>query len=70
MQPIQIKNELRSIADRIPDSASYMDAMYELYVRMKISKGKQAADEGHITPHTEVKHRFLKQRSKISHISE
>ena len=55
-----IKSELRDIADRIPDSASYNDAMYQLYVRMKIAKGKQAADEGRVVPHDEVKRRFAK----------
>jgi predicted transcriptional regulator len=34
--------------------------MYELYVRMKIAKGKQAADEGRVIPHTSVKRRFKK----------
>ena len=57
---VTIKSELRDIADRIPDSASYNDAMYQLYVRMKIAKGKQAAEEGRVIPHDEVKRRFAK----------
>jgi len=60
MSATTIKSELRDIADRIPDSASYADAMYQLYVRMKIAKGKQAADEGRVVPHDEVKRRFAK----------
>jgi predicted transcriptional regulator len=60
MSVATIKSELRDIADHIPDSASYNDAMYQLYVRMKIAKGKQAADEGRVVPHDEVKHRFSK----------
>ena len=60
MSVTTIKSELRDIADRIPDSASYNDAMYQLYVRMKIAKGKQAADEGRVVPHEEVKRRFIK----------
>lgn len=60
MSTVTIKSELRDIADRIPDSASYNDAMYQLYVRMKIAKGKQAADEGRIISHDEVKRRFAK----------
>lgn len=60
MSTTTIKSELRDIADRIPDSASYNDAMYQLYVRMKIAKGKQAADEGRVVPHDEVKRRFAK----------
>ena len=60
MSVTTIKSELRDIADRIPDSASYNDAMYQLYVRMKIAKGKQAADEGRVVPHEEVKRRVIK----------
>lgn len=60
MSVMTIKSELRDIADRIPDSASYNDAMYQLYVRMKIARGKQAADEGRVVPHEEVKRRFAR----------
>lgn len=60
MNAVTMKTELRDIADRIPDSASYGDAMYELYVRMKIAKGKKAADEDRVVPHDEVKRRFVK----------
>jgi len=60
MSVATIKSELRDIADRIPDSASYGDAMYELYVHMKIAKGKQAAEDGRVVPHDEVKRRFAK----------
>lgn len=60
MNSTTIKSELIDIAKHIPDSASYSDAMYELYVRMKIARGKKAADEGRIIPHAEVKRRFAK----------
>ena len=60
MSAVTMKSELRDIADRIPDSASYNDAMYQLYVRMKIATGKRAADEGQVIPHDEVKRRFVK----------
>jgi 23S rRNA maturation mini-RNase III len=54
-----IKTELRDIADHIPESASYGDAMYELYVRMKIAKGRQAAEEKRTISHEDVKRKFL-----------
>ena len=60
MSTATIKSELRDIADHIPESASYSDAMYELYVRMKISKGKQAAQDGRTVSHDDVKRKFLK----------
>jgi len=55
-----IKSELIEISNRIPDSASYSDAMYEQYVRMKIARGRKAADEGRVVPHADVKRRFAK----------
>ena len=60
MSVATIKTELRDIADHIPESASYGDVMYELYVRMKITKGRQAAEEGRIVSHDDVKLKFLK----------
>lgn len=53
-----VKSDLREIADRIPETASYADAMYELYVRMKIARAREAAEQGHVIPHEEVKRRF------------
>ena len=55
-----VKADLRNIATHLPQSASYADAMYELYVRMKITLGKQAADDGRVVSHAEVKRRFAK----------
>jgi predicted transcriptional regulator len=55
-----IKSDLKSIAEHISPNASYADAMYELYVRMKIVQGKQAANEGRVVSHDEVKKRFFK----------
>ncbi len=60
METVDIKSDLKEIADHLSPSASYTDAMYELYVRMKISQGIQAANEGRVVPHDEVKRRFLK----------
>ena len=53
-----VKSELRDIAKRMPPSATYTDAMYELYVRMKIAKGRRAADEGRVVSHASVRRRL------------
>ena len=60
MGTTNVKSDLRTIAERLPDSASYVDAMYELYVRMKIARGMAAAEEGRVISHDEVKRRFSK----------
>ena len=56
----KLKSDLKYIAEPIPADASYTDAMYELYVRMKIFKGKQAIKEGRMLSHADVKNRLLK----------
>ncbi len=60
MASANIKGDLKEIAEHLPATASYADAMYELYVRMKIAHAKRAADEGRVIPHEEVKRRFVK----------
>ncbi len=60
MTTATLKSELHEIADHLPGTASYDDAMYELYVHMKVAKGRQAAEEGRVIPHDEVKRRFVK----------
>lgn len=54
-----VKEEVRDLAERLPEEATWDDVMYELYVRQKIAAGIKAADEGRVVPHEEVKRRFL-----------
>lgn len=56
------KDQAREIIDRLPDTATLNDIMYELYVRQKIERGKQASEEGRVVPHTEVKGRYAGKR--------
>jgi predicted transcriptional regulator len=58
MKTEDIKSELKSIADHLPRDASYADAIYEIYVRMKIREGKKSAAEGRLVPHEEIKRKF------------
>jgi hypothetical protein len=58
MKTEDIKSELKTIADRLPPEASYADAMYEIYVRMKVADGRKAADEGRVVSHDEIKRKF------------
>lgn len=44
----------------LPEKANWDDIMYEVYVRKKIAQGIQAADEGRLISHQDVKNRFLK----------
>jgi predicted transcriptional regulator len=53
------KQEAREAIERLPDSATWDELMYELYVRQKIAAGIKAADEGRVVPHEEVKKKFF-----------
>ena len=53
-----LREEAARLLDRLPDNATWDDLMYEIYVRRKIDEGLQAADEGRVIPHEEVKKRF------------
>jgi predicted transcriptional regulator len=54
-----VKEDARQLVESLPDHATWDDLMYEMYVRQKIALGIQAADEGRVVPHEEVKKRFL-----------
>jgi len=60
MSSTTVRSDLHEIADKLSESASYTDAMYQLFVRMKVSAGKQAVAEKRVVPHEEVKARFAK----------
>jgi predicted transcriptional regulator len=53
------KEDARQLIESLPDHATWDDLMYEFYVRQKIDAGIQAADEGRVVPHEEVKKKFL-----------
>ena len=57
---MKVKEDLKYLAIHLPMKATYSDAMYELYVRMKVAEGKQDADLGKTLPHAQVKRRLLK----------
>jgi hypothetical protein len=61
MKTSSIKSDLLGIARKISPQATYSDVMYELYVRMKIAAGAQAAKKGCVIPHQKVKKKFVKQ---------
>lgn len=55
----KVKTDLKNIANQLPSGASYSDAMYELYLRMKVTKGQQDVKKGLISSQEEVKRKFL-----------
>ncbi len=53
------KQAARELIDHLPDSVTWNDLMYELYVKQKIEEGLQELDEGRGISHDEVKRRLL-----------
>lgn len=56
-----VKEEAKKLVDQLPEQATWDDLMYEIYVRKKIDTGIQAADEGKVVAHEDVKRMFAKE---------
>jgi hypothetical protein len=54
-----VKEEAKRLIDELPDTATWDDVMYELYVKMKIARAVAAAEAGDVVPHEEAKRRIL-----------
>jgi hypothetical protein len=54
-----IKQIIHDIADHLPEQATFDDAMYALYVRQKLERSLQAAEEGKVTSQEEMEKRYL-----------
>jgi predicted transcriptional regulator len=51
--------EALKLIDGLPEEVSWDDVIYQMYVRKKIEKGIEAADEGRVVDHNQVKRQFL-----------
>jgi len=54
-----IKQIVHDIADHLPEQATFDDAMHALYVRQKLERSLQAAQEGEVTTQEEMEKRYL-----------
>ncbi|MEX2739187.1 MAG: hypothetical protein Q6356_008990 [Candidatus Wukongarchaeota archaeon] len=54
-----IKKEAKKLIDKLPEQATWDDIMYEFYVKKKLEVALNAADEGRVIAHKEVKKRLL-----------
>jgi len=53
------KEEAKSLLDKLPEHVTWEDIMYEFYVKKKIETALNAAENGKVVSHDEVKKRFL-----------
>ena len=58
MQIETIKDKAHKLLDNLPDSATWEDLMYRIYVREAIEAGIKDSDQGHIVDVKEVRRRF------------
>jgi len=49
-----VREEIHKLADQLPTDVSWDEAMYALYVRMKVNQGEQAIAEGRVLDQEEV----------------
>ncbi|MGF1526861.1 MAG: hypothetical protein ACFCBW_08725 [Candidatus Competibacterales bacterium] len=54
-----VKQIVHDIAEHLPEQATFDDAMYALYVRQKLERSIQAAEEGKVTSQEEMEKRYL-----------
>jgi predicted transcriptional regulator len=58
MQTQSIKEQAHQLLDNLPDSATWEDVMYRIYVRQAIEAGVKDSDEGRSIDVKEVRKRF------------
>jgi predicted transcriptional regulator len=54
------KETVRAVLEQMPDDCSLEDVQYQLYLRQKLDRSRQAAAEGRVVSHAEVKERLSK----------
>lgn len=57
---LNVKRDLKYLAVSLPAQATYSDAIYELYLRMKIAKAQIEANSNKLVSHVQVKKLFAK----------
>ena len=53
------KEEAKELIERLPDTATWDDIIYEMYVKTKIARGLQDLEDGRVIDHEEVKKQFI-----------
>lgn len=53
-----VKDQMRELAEKLPDNVTWEQVRYEVYVRAQIAAGEADAADGQTVPHEEVKERL------------
>lgn len=58
-----IKEDAINLINKMPNHSTWDDIMYELYVKKKLATALEAAEDGRVISHENVKKRFLVESS-------
>jgi predicted transcriptional regulator len=58
MPPESVKEQAHRLVDNLPDSATWEDVMYRIYVRQAVEAGIKDSDAGRTLDVQEVRRRF------------
>lgn len=58
MEKLNIKEEAHKLVDKLPETCTWDDLMYEIYVRQVIDAGLADSDAGRVTSVEEVRAKF------------
>lgn len=60
MPETRIKKDAQELIESLPDSASWEDLMYRIYVREAIESGLADSDAGRVVEVAEIRRRFAR----------
>ncbi|MCI0354631.1 MAG: hypothetical protein L0099_06275 [Acidobacteria bacterium] len=60
MPLMTIKEQVHQLAEKLPETATWDDVLYEVYVRQKIARGLADLDAGRVISDEEIRREFLK----------
>jgi predicted transcriptional regulator len=55
-----IKEQVHQLAEKLPETATWDDVMYEVYVRQEIAQGLADVEAGRVISDEEMRREFLK----------
>jgi len=58
MEKAELKKEVDSLLEDLPEDANWDDVMYRIYVRQSIEQGLKDAEQGRVISHEEIKKKY------------
>ncbi len=55
-----IKEQVRELAEKLPETATWDDVFYEIYTRRQVALGMQDVDEGRTVSDEDARREFFK----------